>query len=52
MRTEGFGVGKRELKGPTTLESGAVYEGEWLNGQRDGHGKQEWLDGSRYEGQW
>jgi len=29
-----------------------VYEGEWLDGLRDGEGKQEWPDGSRYEGQW
>ena len=42
----------REMRSPVHLESGAVYEGEWLNGVRDGQGKQEWLDGSRYEGQW
>ena len=40
----------RELRPPMHLDSGAVYEGEWLNGVRDGQGKQEWLDGSRYEG--
>ena len=40
----------RELRQPMHLDSGAVYEGEWLNGVRDGQGKQEWLDGSRYEG--
>ena len=32
--------GGRVLRGPVNLESGAVYEGEWLNGMRDGHGKQ------------
>ena len=42
----------REMRPPINLDSGAVYEGEWLNGVRDGHGKQEWLDGSRYDGQW
>jgi len=42
----------RELRPPVNLDSGAIYEGEWLNGVRDGHGKQEWLDGSRYDGQW
>ena len=31
--------GVREVKGPTHLDSGAVYEGEWLNGVRDGEGK-------------
>ena len=40
----------REVRGPVSLESGAVYEGEWLDGVRDGEGKQEWPDGSRYEG--
>lgn len=38
-RQEGFGVGKREGKAPIKLESGAVYEGEWFDGQRDGQGK-------------
>ena len=31
--------GGRVLRGPVNLESGAVYEGEWLNNMRDGHGK-------------
>ena len=42
----------RVKKDPIQLDSGAVYDGEWMNGVRDGHGKQEWLDGSRYEGEW
>ena len=29
----------RELRPPMHLDSGAVYEGEWLNGVRDGQGK-------------
>jgi len=29
-----------------------VYEGQWLGKARDGHGKQVWPDGSRYEGEW
>ena len=29
----------REFRPPVNLDSGAVYEGEWLNGMRDGHGK-------------
>ena len=42
----------RELKGPITLENGAIYEGEWFNGLRDGKGLQKWLDGSCYDGHW
>ena len=42
----------RIQKGPVQLDSGALYQGEWMNGVRDGQGKQEWLDGSRYEGEW
>ena len=30
--------GIREVKGPIHLDSGAVYEGEWLNGALDGYG--------------
>ena len=29
----------RELRPPANLDSGAVYEGEWLNGVRDGQGR-------------
>ena len=29
---------------------GAVYEGEWLNAMRDGHGKYFYANGSRFEG--
>lgn len=28
------------------------YEGEWSNGQFDGHGVYVWPDGARYEGDW
>eukprot|EP00357_Protocruzia_adherens_P000339 CAMPEP_0115019620 /NCGR_PEP_ID=MMETSP0216-20121206/29566_1 /TAXON_ID=223996 /ORGANISM="Protocruzia adherens, Strain Boccale" /LENGTH=149 /DNA_ID=CAMNT_0002391153 /DNA_START=573 /DNA_END=1018 /DNA_ORIENTATION=- len=34
-------------KPPIKLESGAVYEGTWLNGVRHGKGVQVWVDGSR-----
>jgi len=34
------------------LDTDAVYEGQWLGKARDGHGKQVWPDGSRYEGEW
>ena len=50
FKTTDFTKDVRELRPPINLDSGAVYEGEWLNGVRDGQGKQEWLDGSRYEG--
>ena len=45
-------LGKRVLRAPVMLESGAVYDGEWLNGMRDGNGKQTWPNGDRYVGQW
>jgi len=38
----------RVNKGPTTMQNGAIYTGEWLNGMRDGEGGQLWPDGSRY----
>jgi hypothetical protein len=44
--------GVRISKGKVTLENGSVYEGEWLNGMHDGHGKKFWTDGSHYEGMW
>lgn len=34
------------------LENGISYEGEWLNGLREGQGQQIWSDNSRYEGEW
>lgn len=34
-----YKLGEREVRGAVTLDSGAVYEGEWLNGLRDGSGK-------------
>ena len=37
--TKDFTKDVRELRPPINLDSGAVYEGEWLNGVRDGHGK-------------
>lgn len=46
------GRGVRVSKQPVTLASGAVYEGEWIDDMRDGYGKQEWPDGSKYEGNW
>lgn len=37
---------------PITLESGAIYEGEWIDGKKDGYGTQQWIDGTIYEGFW
>jgi hypothetical protein len=34
------------------MQNGGSYEGEWLNGKRDGNGKYVWPDGSYYEGDW
>ena len=33
-----------------TFSTGAVYEGEMLNGKRNGYGVQKWPDGAVYEG--
>lgn len=32
------------------LDNGVSYEGEWLNGQREGQGIQIWADTSKYVG--
>ena len=40
---------KREM---VTLENGAEYEGEWMDGTKFGRGIQIWVDGSLYEGFW
>jgi len=40
----------RTTKGPVTLKNGATYQGQWMNGLRDGYGVQMWPDGSKYEG--
>jgi len=42
----------RVKKEAVTLPNGAVFTGEWMNGMRDGWGKQVWVDGSHYEGEW
>jgi hypothetical protein len=33
-------------------ENGNIYIGEWLNGKRDGRGRQTWKNGDVYEGEW
>jgi len=45
-------LGSNEIKKlpALMLDNGAVYEGEWRNGMRQGYGVQNWPDGSRYEG--
>jgi len=42
----------REKRPAFTFRTGAVYEGEWLKGHRDGFGVQIWPDGGRYEGKY
>ena len=44
----------RELRPITTLENGAIYQGEWNveTNQKDRRGVQIWPDGSRYDGFW
>jgi hypothetical protein len=36
--------------GPITFSNGAVYNGELVNGLKDGYGQQIWQDGSKYDG--
>ena len=38
--------------GPFELSDGSVYQGQMLNGLREGRGKQQWADGSFYDGYW
>lgn len=43
----------RVRKEKEEVEDGAFYEGEWnQDGEKDGHGVQDWVDGERYEGKW
>ncbi|CAK94979.1 unnamed protein product (macronuclear) [Paramecium tetraurelia] len=42
--------GSRIQLPPVTMKSGNIYEGEWLNQQKDGKGKFTWKDGSYFEG--
>ena len=41
-----------EAKGPIEFEERYVYEGQWLNNERNGRGVQLWRGGSIYEGYW
>ena len=41
---------ERTTQPPVIMPNGAVYTGEWRNGERDGKGIQDWPDGSRYVG--
>ena len=34
------------------MDNGAVYEGEVVDGKREGYGVCSWKDGSKYEGEW
>ena len=45
-----YDQGVRAKPGPIKLPDGAIYEGEWLNGKKDGYGILQKRDGLRYEG--
>ena len=45
-------IERRITKGAIKLANGTVYTGQWLNGKRDGYGKNVLLDGHTYESQW
>lgn len=38
--------------GVYTYLAGGKYEGQWQYGEKDGVGRRDWPDGSRYEGEW
>ena len=40
----------REKRPRQVFPNGVTYEGEWLDGLKDGKGVQVWQDGSLYEG--
>ena len=40
------------MKEAVMLEDGSVYEGQWVNGMRDGKGILKVIDGSEYDGHW
>jgi len=47
------GEGDNDLRDFKKVEdSDATYEGEWLNGKKDGYGRQLWKCGDTYNGQW
>jgi len=43
---------RREKRSPYRYKSGAIYEGEWIGGFRDGFGQMTWPDGATYIGNW
>ncbi len=47
-----MGTGQRVKLKPIEMKNGGVYDGEWLEGMRDGKGKHTWPDKSYYEGEW
>ncbi|KAM3141708.1 hypothetical protein pb186bvf_006313 [Paramecium bursaria] len=42
----------REKRDIYKYQTGAIYDGEWIGGLRDGYGVMIWADGARYEGYW
>lgn len=44
--------GRRSGKGKITYQSGASYEGNFVNNKYHGKGKYVWDDGDQYEGEW
>ncbi|KAL3799600.1 hypothetical protein ACHAWO_008916 [Cyclotella atomus] len=44
--------GHRSGKGKCTYQSGAVYQGGFVNNKYEGEGTYTWDDGDKYEGQW
>ena len=42
----------RENRPPYKFKTGAIYQGQWKGGFRDGFGEQTWPDGAKYSGEW
>lgn len=52
LKKVGDKKGGKRYKRKYTFKSGAVYDGEWIGGIRDGFGCQTWPDGAKYTGEW
>lgn len=49
---EMFDLSECEIPEPRQLEGGILYQGQWVDGEKEGFGRQVWPDGSIYEGMW
>lgn len=45
-------ISRDDYPEPKEIETGVIYQGEWVDDRREGYGRQIWKDGSVYEGDW